>query len=120
MSSSPSYKQLIVWQKSLTLVEEVYFFTRHMPSEELYGLTSQMRRAVVSIPSNIAEGSRRKTAAEYLQFLRVADGSASELETQLIIARRLYPNIPPSSAEAILGEVQKMIGGLIGGLRKSR
>ncbi len=82
------YKKLIVWQKAISLVENVYRMTRSFPKEEIFGLVSQMRRCAVSIPSNIAEGSRR-TSIERKNFLRIAFGSASELETQIEIGRRL-------------------------------
>lgn len=84
-----TYKDLIVWQKSIDLVYEVYALTRKFPKDELYGLTSQMRRAAVSIPSNITEGYRRQAIGEYHQFLYIANASASELETQLIISKNL-------------------------------
>lgn len=82
-----SYKELIVWQKSINLVEEIYFLTSKFPKDETYALSIQMRRAAVSIPSNIAEGQRRKDLPEFLQFLRISDGSSAELETQLIISK---------------------------------
>jgi len=83
------YKDLIVWQKAMDLVCLVYEATRAFPKEELYGLTSQIRRAVVSVPSNIAEGQARKSTAEFRNFLSFARGSMAEVETQLILARRL-------------------------------
>ncbi len=84
-----SYKDLIVWQKGIELVETVYRLTKTFPKEEIYGLTSQLRRAAVSVPSNIAEGQGRKSTAEFENFLSIARGSLSEVETQLIIAHRL-------------------------------
>lgn len=84
-----SYKDLIVWQKAMELVVKVYELTDKFPKEEIYGLTSQMRRAAISIPSNIAEGTCRGTRKDYRQFLLIAYGSCSELETQLEIAKRL-------------------------------
>ena len=84
-----SYRDLIVWQKSMELVERVYRMTRVFPKEELYGLSSQIRRAAVSIPSNIAEGQARKSTAEFLNFLSIAQGSRAEVETQTLIAQRL-------------------------------
>jgi four helix bundle protein len=104
-----SYKELIVWQKSVELVRKIYALTKYFPAEELYGLSSQMRRAAVSIPSNIAEGSRRKDMPEYLQFLRTADASSAELETQIIISRELYPNADTSEVLALLDEIQRML-----------
>ncbi len=108
-----SYKQLIVWQKAINLVEEIYTVTANLPKTETYGLTSQMRRAAVSIPSNIAESQKRKDLPEYLQFLRISDGSAAELETQLIISKRLYPTLNYLRSESLLEEVQKMLRVLI-------
>lgn len=84
-----SYKQLIVWQKSIVLTKSVYEATRVFPKEELFGLTSQMKRAAVSIPSNIAEGSRRVSKKDTNNFYGIAFGSASELETQIEIAYQL-------------------------------
>ncbi|MCF7790538.1 MAG: four helix bundle protein [Victivallales bacterium] len=83
------YKDLIVWQKAMDLVEMVYQATRQFPKEEIYGLTSQIRRAAVSIPSNIAEGQARNSTAEFRNFLSIARGSLAELETQLLITHRL-------------------------------
>lgn len=84
-----SHKDLKVWQESMDLVVDVYTITKQFPKEELYALTSQMRRSALSIPSNIAEGAGRKGKAEYSRFLYIALGSASELETQIEIAYRL-------------------------------
>ena len=104
-----SFKQLIVWQKAINLVKEIYKATNHFPNSELYGLVSQMRRSAVSIPSNIAEGKKRKTRKDFVQFLRIADGSASELETQIIISKDLYQTTDFSKAEVLLQEVQIML-----------
>ena len=84
-----SYKDLIVWQKSMDLVIEIYKLVKKLPKEETYSLSDQMRRAVVSIPSNIAEGYTRKSTNEYLNFLSIANGSRTELETQLLICERI-------------------------------
>ncbi|WP_291088949.1 four helix bundle protein [Empedobacter sp. UBA7494] len=84
-----SHKELKVWQESMNLVVEIYKITNHFPKEELYALTSQMKRSAVSIPSNIAEGAGRQSQAEFIRFLYIALGSVSELETQLEIAFRL-------------------------------
>lgn len=84
-----SYRELFVWQKAMELVVETYKLTSSMPADERFGLISQMRRAAVSIPSNIAEGYGRRRRGEYLQFLGVANGSLAELETQLIAAGKL-------------------------------
>ena len=120
MANMRSYKELTVWQKSINLVEGIYTLTSEFPNAEIYGLTSQMRRAVISIPSNIAEGQKRKDLPEYLQFLRIANGSAAELETQLIISRRLYPRLTYSSVEPLLEEVQKMLTVLIRTLKSKK
>ena len=104
-----SYKELIVWQKSIQLVRAVYVMSECFPKSELYGLTSQMRRAAVSIPSNIAEGYKRKGRLEFLQFLSIAEASAAELETQVIIAKELYPTIQYEPIEQLLEEVQKIL-----------
>lgn len=84
-----SYKELVVWEKSILLVESMYTITRSFPDDEKFGLTAQMRRSAISIPSNIAEGHDRKSSKEFNQFLRIAYGSSSELETQLIISYKL-------------------------------
>ena len=84
-----TYRDLDLWQKSIELVKEVYRLTRKYPKDEAYGLVSQMRRAAVSIPSNIAEGFRRFHNKEYKQFLYVSSGSCAELETQLTISKEL-------------------------------
>jgi four helix bundle protein len=83
------YQELIVWQKAMELVELVYRMSKQFPREEIYGLTSQIRRAAVSIPSNIAEGQGRSTTKDFLNFLSVARGSLREVETQLLISERL-------------------------------
>lgn len=108
------YKNLKVWQKAVALATEVYRVTGSFPKEETYGLTSQIRRSVVSIASNIAEGAGRGYDKEFSQFLNIAYGSACELETQLIIARNLnYLSEPEFKAfEKDLEEIQKMIYGL--------
>lgn len=83
------FKELKVWQKSLDLVNRIYLDTKFFPKDEMYGLTSQIRRSAVSVPSNIAEGCGRKTNRDFNNFLGIALGSAFELETQLIIAKNL-------------------------------
>src|SRR3989344_2642604 len=113
-----SYQELLVWQKEIELVIEVYRLTKLYPKEELYGITSQTRRAVVSMPSNIAEGYARKHRPEYIQFARIAFGSGAELETLLTIAKRLQfvPKEEFEKSEALLGEVMRMLNGLINSL----
>src|SRR3989344_3115779 len=106
-----SYKELIVWQKSIMLVKEIYKITGHFPKSEMYSLVSQIRRAAVSIPSNIAEGYGRKSHKEYLQFYAIAYGSALELETQLTISKELefVSEKEVVKTEALLNEVIKML-----------
>ena len=109
-----SYQDLIVWQKAMDIVEMVYLATKQFPKEELYGLTSQVRRAAVSIPSNIAEGHSRKSTAEFRNFLSIAQGSKSEVETQLMIAQRLS-YINPQQTQTMLSllqEISKMLNSL--------
>ncbi len=84
------YKELDVWKSSIELAKLVYHFTRQLPSNEEYGLSHQMRRAVISIPSNIAEGIGRNTSKETIQFLFIARGSIFELETQLILCKEIF------------------------------
>ncbi len=84
-----SYKDLNVWQGAMDLAESVYIYTNGLPKEERYGLVNQMRRAAVSVPSNIAEGHSRRGARDYMQFVSIAIGSAAELETQILLAQRL-------------------------------
>lgn len=88
---------------------EIYRITEKFPKSEMYGLVSQMRRATVAIPSNIAEGKKRKTKKDFMHFLRIADGSGAELETQIIIAKELYPKLDFNKIENLLVEVQKML-----------
>ena len=107
------HKELDVWQKSMDFVQVVYELTGAFPKEEVYGLTSQLRRSAVSIPSNIAEGAARNTDKGFLNFLYIAQGSAAEAETQLLIALRLKY---PGNFESILTglrTVQKLMHGLI-------
>lgn len=104
---STTYRDLIVWQKALVLVFEVYELTSKLPKDETYGLSSQMRRAAVSIPSNIAEGSKRKSL-DFGRFCSIADGSAAELETQMYILKKLY-DIDCDKYIHSLQEVQKML-----------
>ena len=108
-----SYKELIVWQKAMVLVVEVYELTKQLPKEEQYGLYSQMRRAVVSIPSNIAEGNSRNTTREYVQFLNIALGSKAEVETQIEICKRLGYLDNAEEAENLCSEVGKMLNAII-------
>jgi four helix bundle protein len=114
-----SFTELSVWQRSMQLAEAVYHLTQSFPREEIYGMTSQMRRAAVSIPSNIAEGQGRGTNREFQQFLSIARGSTCEIQTQLVLARRLRFGNPEliEKAEALSIEVRKMLFGLLDSLR---
>ena len=114
-----SYRDLLVWQKALELAVKTYDFSSQFPKSEIYGLTSQLRRASVSVPSNIAEGYGRGSRKEYVHFLFVAQGSLKELETQTILAQQLAFASSESSNE-LLGSseiVGKMLGSLIRSLR---
>src|SRR3990172_3406636 len=84
-----SYKDLHVWQDAMTLAEQCYRLTKHFPKSELFGLTSQIRRAVTSVPANIAEGHGRENTGSFIQFLRVSQGSLKELETHLVLSARV-------------------------------
>lgn len=115
---SYSYKDLIAWQKAMDLAEAIYQLTRDFPREEIYGLTSQLRRCAVSVPSNIAEGQGRTTPGEFKQFLGHARGSLLELETQLQLAKRLgYCSADREKALLMLStEVGRVLNGLMGSL----
>jgi four helix bundle protein len=114
-----SFRDLAVWQKSIQMAVAVYRLTKEFPREELYGLTSQMRRAAVSVPSNIAEGHGRLGPNEYRQFLGVARGSNFELQTQLEIARALGQGDSRllDDVEGLSHEAGKMIFGVLKGLK---
>ena len=114
-----SFRDLAVWQKSMKMAVIVYQLTKDFPREETYGLSSQMRRAAVSIPSNIAEGHGRLGSNEYRQFLSVARGSTFELQTQLEIARLLGEGNSKliDQAESLSHEVGKMIYGILGKMK---
>lgn len=107
------YKELIVWQKSIELANEIYLLTKEFPKNEVYGLISQMQRAAVSISSNIAEGQCRNHTREFVQFLGIALGSSAELETQLIISKKQYPKCNFKTSENLILEVRKMLNSLI-------
>ncbi len=106
-----NYKQLKVWQESLTLVTQMYRITKKFPKEELFGITSQIRRAAVSIPANISEGAGRNTNKAFLQFLGIAEGSSNELMTLLLISQNIEYVKPEELVPALtsLSAVQKMI-----------
>ncbi len=109
-----NFKNLKVWQKGIELVKNIYKSTKEFPKEELYGLTSQMRRSAISVPSNIAEGSGRGTDKDFNRFLDIALGSSYELETQIIIAFELefISEQDFNDLSMKINEEQKMIAGL--------
>ena len=109
------YKELQVWQKAMDLVVEIYKISKLLPKEEVYGISDQLRRSAVSIPSNIAEGQSRNSVKEFIQFLSIARGSLAELETQLLICTKVNILSEDNIAEAqnITTEVGKMIKGLM-------
>jgi four helix bundle protein len=112
-----THKDLEVWKKAMDLAAQVYSLTARFPKDELYGLTSQIRRSAVSIPSNIAEGAARHSRKEFIHFLHIASGSVAELETQLLLATRMgfisRDNPLPQTEE-----VRKMLLGLLRSLKK--
>lgn len=115
-----SYRDLLAWQKAMELITQIYRVSQKFPSEELYGMVSQMRRAAVSIPSNIAEGQGRLTKGEFIQFLGIARGSLLELETQILVAQNLHYLDEPT-LENLLGltsEVGRLVNGLLGAIKK--
>jgi four helix bundle protein len=112
-----THKDLEVWKKAMDLAVHVYSLTSEFPKEELYGLTSQIRRAAISIPSNIAEGAARHSRKEFVQFLYVASGSLAELETQLLLASRFGFSITGTALNRT-EEVRKLLLGLLRSLKK--
>jgi four helix bundle protein len=108
------YKDLLVWQKGIDLTRRVYEITRSLPSEERYGLVSQMRRAAVSIPSNIAEGQARHTTGEFIQFISHAEGSLAELETQIMVTIELgyRKSADVEGVLTVVEELKKMLNSL--------
>jgi len=115
-----SYKDLLVWQKAIILVKEIYLLTKKLPDEEKFGLTSQMRRCSVSIASNIAEGWGRNSTKSYIQFLRITRGSLLELETQVIICKELtyISNENYNRINNLIAEESKMLNALIKAINK--
>jgi len=117
-----SYRDLVVWVRAMDIVEVCYRLTKQIPQSEIYGLTSQIRRAAVSIPTNIAEGHGRKNIGEYIQHLSIANGSLKELETHLIIAGRFHyvkeNEILPALEDC--SEIGRMLSGLIQKLRQNQ
>lgn len=117
-----NYKELIVWQKAYHLCLEIYRLTKGFPKEEIYGLSSQIRRAAISVPCNIAEGYGRKTTPDYIRFLYIAYGSICELETQMLLSGDLG-YIETDKLKILLegmGEVERMLKALIKSLETKR
>lgn len=115
MEKTKHFQDLLVWQKSIDLAEIIYTITKNYPKEEMYGIISQMRRCSVSIASNIAEGQSRNSAPQFVQFLNIAKGSVSELETQLVISKRLkfVSEEDYVKTQNALSEIGRMLNGLI-------
>ena len=109
-----SYKDLLVWQKGIELAKVIYRLTRTYPTEEKFGLVAQMRRAAISIPSNLAEGEARHTTGEFIQFISHAEGSVAELDTQLILSIELEfcRESDAKLASKLVGELRKMLNAL--------
>jgi four helix bundle protein len=114
-----SYKDLIVWQKAVELIKEIYKICKQLPAEEKFILVPQMIRAAISIAANIAEGWVRNHKVEFIRFLNISFGSATELETYLIVAKSQYQNIDYSKAEGLIIEIQKMLNSLINNTKSS-
>lgn len=116
-----NYKELIVWQRAMELIKAIYELTEDFPKTETYGITTQMRRAVISIASNIAEGSRRGSRKDFRHFLINAFGSGAELETQIEIGRMLSfgQEAKYGKTEKLLEEVMRMLNRMIGNLQLS-
>jgi len=115
-----SYRDLGVWQKSRSLVKRIYLLTKTFPKDEAFGLTSQLRRASISVPSNIAEGKSRRATKDYMRFLDIAYGSVAEIETQLFISCDLGYVAEKKIAQLLedYGEVGRMLNGLISSLER--
>lgn len=122
MTHIQSYKDLLIWQKGMALVKSIYLLCEQLPKKEVFGLQSQMKRAVISIPSNIAEGYGRNYTQNYVQFLRIARGSLFELETQLIISKelKLVGNKLYQKVQGLITEENKMLNAFIKSISKER
>src|ERR1700720_2065961 len=121
MSAVQSYRELIVWRKSMALVKDVYLCTQDFPKSEIYGLTSQLRRAAVSVPSNIAEGYCRSGRREFAHALSISLGSLGELETQIVIAERLG-YLSTEARENLMGlasETGRILVGLMNSMERN-
>ena len=118
MGQIRTYRDLIAWQKAMELTRQLYLATEGMPPDERFGLTMQMRRAAVSIPSNIAEGYARQSRPDYTRFLKIARGSLAELSTQIEIATTLGFLTPPQELHELLAETDRVLQGLIRSLTR--
>ncbi|MGQ0532651.1 MAG: four helix bundle protein [Caulobacteraceae bacterium] len=118
MSDAPiqSYRDLRVWREAMLLAEEAYRYTKPFPRDELFGLTAQIRRAAASIPANIAEGYGRESTGNYIQFLRIAQGSCKEVETYALLAQRV---IDDSGTPRALPDQCDVVGKMLPGLIRS-
>ena len=116
------YRDLVVWQKGIVIAKEIYLLTKQLPADEKFGLVSQMRRAAVSVPSNIAEGQARHTTGEFIQFISHAEGSVAELDTQLTLCQDLglLTQKESTAAANLLEELRRMLNGLRRKLSTSR
>jgi len=115
-----THKDLNVWQNSIDFVTKIYEISKNFPKEETFGLQSQIRRAAVSVPSNISEGASRNSKKEFIQFLYIALGSASELETQIIIANKIGYIVDVDFLLKEIDSIKKMLNGLISYLKKPK
>ena len=112
--TAQGYRDLVVWQKGIALAREIYLLTKNLPADEKFGLVSQMRRAAVSVPSNIAEGQARHTTGEFIQFISHAEESVAELDTQLTLCQdlKLLNSQETANAANLLDELRRMLNGL--------
>ncbi len=122
MEKIKGYKGLIVWQKSILLTDTIYAVTKSFPKEEIYGLTSQIRRSAVSVPSNIAEGSSRHGTSEFIQFLSIVKASLAEVDTQLIIAehQNYISAKQMKELDTLITEIDAMLYSLILTLKRKK
>ena len=121
MSEVRTYRDLVVWQKGMDIVTKIYDLTRDFPASEIYGLTSQIRRCAVSVPSNMAEGYGRRSTQEYIRFLQIASGSLFELQTQLQISINLnyISNQKFAEMDNLISEIDRMLSSLINAIKNS-
>ena len=119
MAEIKTFHDLVVWQRAMVLAKDVYKATSLMPGSERFGLTSQMRRAAVSIPSNVAEGYARQSHVDYIRFLKVARGSLAELRTHVLLAEELGLLRTGTPLTGLLDETERILAGLIRSVRES-